>query len=386
MSVYKRKSGRWAVLIDADRGADGERKRRALGTFATRKDAERAERQALEARDRGIDLVPGKVTVAALFDRYLAHVASQGAAAITLWRYRDLADRNILPDIGALPLAKLKPAHVSAMCARLLTSGRAKGRGKVAGTGLSPRTVGHAFTLLKGALAWAVRMELVGRNVAAAVTPPSVTRREAAALAVEEAQRLLDATEGTRWGPLFALALATGARRGELAALRWCCIDPDRLTMTVRSSLSHVNGEIGEKTTKTGRVRTVALSSLAVNALRTQHARQSQDKLRAKEGAYSDDDLVFANELGGRLSPGAITRAFYEFAVTLKLPTTSFHGLRHTAASWLLASGVDVRTVGGVLGHSTAATTLSVYAHMVEGAQAAAVAKIDEALERLRKA
>ncbi len=327
------------------------------------------------------------MTLSALFERYLAHVTGQGAAAITLWRYRDLADRNILPQIGTIPLCEAQARARVRVCAlHLLADGRVKGRGRAKGGGLSPRTVGHAFTLLKGALGWAVRMELVGRNVATSVTPPSVTRKEAVALSVDEAQRLLAAVEEARWGPLFALAIATGARRGELAAIRWRDVAFDRATLKVRASLSHVKGVVAEKTTKTGRERLVALSPLAVAALRRQHARQAQDKLRAREGVYRDDDLVFATELGQPIPPGAITRAFYEYATKLKLRTTSFDGLRHTAASWLLSSGVDVRTVGGVLGHSTAVTTLSVYAHMVEGAQAAAVAKIDQALSRPRAA
>jgi len=89
---------------------------------------------------------------------------------------------NLVPYIGNIPLAKLRPAHVSELVATLRI------RGGLAGCPLPPKTTKHAFALLKGALAWAVRQELAARNVADAVSPPSVPRRELAALSVEEAQ------------------------------------------------------------------------------------------------------------------------------------------------------------------------------------------------------
>lgn len=143
MSVYKRKSGRWGVLIDIDRGADGKRQRRAFGTYATRKDAERAQREALAAKDRGVDLAPQTVSVAQVAERFLKDVRSR-VAAKTLERYEDLIKRNILPHIGTLTLAKLKPVHLGTLYANLLERGRADGKG-----GLSPRTIGHVHALIR---------------------------------------------------------------------------------------------------------------------------------------------------------------------------------------------------------------------------------------------
>ena len=71
MSVYRRKSGRRAVLVDVGRGVDQKRKRRTQGTYATRKEAERAERRALDTRDRGIDLDPKKVSLGDVAERFL---------------------------------------------------------------------------------------------------------------------------------------------------------------------------------------------------------------------------------------------------------------------------------------------------------------------------
>ncbi len=373
MAIYKRKSGRYAVLIDVDRAADGKRKRRPLGTFRTRKEAERAEREALASRDRGYDLSPQTLTVGQLFGRYLLDNKAR-ISPKTHERYEELAVRNVLPTLEALPLAKLRPAHLASLYAQLLENGRANGVG-----GLSARTVGHVHTLVHGALAWAVRMELVGRNVADAVRPPKAVRPEAKALAVDEAQRLLAHAKETRFGPLFAVAIATGARRGELCALRWDAVDLERATMTIRTSVSKTRAGFCEKGTKSGKVRTVSLSPLAIEAFRARRVRQAQDRLAAG-GAYESAGYVFADALGGRISPDVVTREFYQFARRVGLSTTSFHSLRHTAATWMIGGGVDVRTAASVLGHASPNVTLAVYSHLIAGAQAVAVATIDDRL------
>ena len=197
MSIYKRKSGRWAVLVDVDRRADGKRRRLPLGTYATRKEAERVEREALSARDRGSDLDPDRIEVGELLDRYVRNRTGLGRAAKTVERYGDLVRLYLKPHVGSIQLTKLKPAHVSELVTTLSERGGEKNKP------LSPKSVKHAFALLRAALAWAVGQEVVGRNVAATVDPPSVPRGNIIALSVSEANRLLDAADGSRWGPLF---------------------------------------------------------------------------------------------------------------------------------------------------------------------------------------
>ncbi len=290
MAIYRRESGRYAVLIDVDRKADGARQRRTLGTYRTRKDAERAEREALAARDRGTDLAPGRITVGELLERYLDDRRALGRGEKTLERYAGIARFNLAPHVGSVALAKFRPAHVSELVATLRSRGGRDGRP------LSPKTVKHAFALLKGALAWAVRQELVGRNVADIVTPPSVRRSDVTALSVDEAQRLLSVADGGRWGPFMRLALATGARRGELLALRWDDVDFELATLTIRASLSETRSGVTHKGTKTDRVRVVALAATALDALRRQRSLQAQERLAAGS-AFTDCGHIFQGRI-----------------------------------------------------------------------------------------
>ncbi len=372
MSIYRRNSGRYAVLIDLDPTSLGGRRRRSLGTYATRKEADRAERDALGARDRGIDLAPRTVTIAELLARFLQERRERWAPK-TYERCCEMAEQYVTPHLGTRTIAKLRPAHVAEWCAVLRERGGKKKRP------LSSKTVHHAFMLLKGAFAWAVRMQLAAVNPLSAVDSPKVIRREAQAFAAEDIQKLLAAADGTHWQNLIAFALATGARRGEIAALRWDALDLDARTATIRASLSDTKAGTVEKTTKTERPRVVPLSAMAIDALRRQRARQAEDRLAAR-APYADSGHIFQGPLGGHVRPYKVTDGFRKLARRAGVTTTSFHALRHTAATWMLVGGVDARTTAGVLGHSTPSTTLGIYAHVIASAQAAAVATIEDRL------
>jgi integrase len=371
MSIYRRKSGRYAVLIDLEPTSTGGRRRRSLGTYATRKDAERAERDALTARDRGIDLAPASVTVATLITRYIERCKTADCAPKTTERYEELARLHIVPIVGETPVAKLKPAHVSEIYARAKRGG------------LSAKTVRHVHSVLSAALAWAVDQEVAIRNVAtkAAKDLPKVQTSPARALTEAEARALLEAAKDTPWHAFLALALFTGARRGEIAALRWSGIDLDRRSATISESLTLTRGNgLSFKGTKTGAVRAIPLNTLAIEALRLQKARQNQERLRIGQ-AYEANDLVFSDASGRPWNLCSISNAFKRITRRAGL-SVRLHDLRHTAATWMLQGRTDVRTVAGVLGHNSATTTLKTYSHVMPGAMECAVDTISERLSR----
>jgi len=228
-------------------------------------------------------------------------------------------------------------------------------------------------------LAWGVRLEIVGRNVAEAVSPPKGARKSAQPYRYEDAQRLIAEAARTRYGPLIVFDFATGLRRGELAGLRWNDVDLERRTATIAGSIAQIPRRSWYKATKTEKVATIALSAEAVAALRAQRARQAAEKLRIG-AAYIDDEYVFAPECGGRPSPGALGSAVRAIAKKAGLTLRGIHAMRHSTGSWLIRAGVDVRTVAAILRHSNPSTTLGVYSHEIEGAQAEAVRHLDQHL------
>lgn len=287
MAIYKQR-GRYVVRIALDRDAAGNRKRLFVGSYERKKDAEAAERGALTKRDHGVDMEPSKMTVADLITSYFDANKPEWSEK-TFERYEELARLHILRHHGSALITKLKPIAISKLYATL----RAK---------LAAQTVKHVDTLYRATFAWAEEKELLVRSPFRSVDRPEPRPKEQRYLTPDEADRILDAVAGTRWQAVLAVALATGARRGELCALKWNAVDFEGRTMTIRASLSDANGKLALKGTKTDRVRRFALSNLAIDALRARRTEAMKERLAAGP-AYADVGYVFADALGAPMSP-----------------------------------------------------------------------------------
>ncbi len=310
--------------------------------------------------------------------RFIDYCRANDRTAATLETYEEKSRRYIAPSLGMLSLSKLRPTHISEWVTALRSAGGQNGKP------LSPKTIRNVFGLLHGALEWALGLELIGRNVChtGAARPPRLSSSPAKALADDEVARLLIAANATRWGPFVSLALATGARRGELCALSWSDVDFETETLTIAKSLSQTKERVELKSTKTGSIRRLGLSRLALDAVCRQRATQEQEKLLAR-GDYADEGAVFATPLGRRVTPMSATKAFIRLAKAARISTTRLHDTRHTAATHLIIGGTDVRTTASVLGHTTPNVTLSIYAHLVADVQRAAVERLGAKLERI---
>jgi integrase len=221
-------------------------------------------------------------------------------------------------------------------------------------------------------LRWAVRLELAFRNVADVVEPPKRTHKPARPYEREQAVQLIAHAATTRHGPMIVVAFETGLRRGELAGLKWTDLHIDQRAVTIRGAIGQVPKRTWYKATNTERVCRIALSDHALEALRAQRVQQAKDKLGSGPH-YDDQGFVFAPAAGGMPSPGAITHAIRLIAKRAGTVGLGVHAMRHSTGSWLVRAEVDVRTVAALLRPSSPATTLNVYAHEMEGAQADAV-------------
>ncbi len=429
MSVYKRKSGRYAVAIDVEDprpfrivealppAVDGRRRvkalqrfktdadakrelarlskadpdrqlsveriargKRNLGTFKTKKEAEQAERAALEAKDRGVDVEPTTLTVADLAERYVAQRRTLERCGLkTAEEYERVVRLYIEPHFRGVPVRKLRPAAVSEWVVTLMRGGGRNGKP------ISARTAKHAFALLSGALRWAVRQQIVFQNACDAAEAPTPKRSEARALEPDEVSKIIAIARGTRWENFVDLALMLGARRGELLALTWADVDFEARRVTVRASLSQTAGATAIKSTKSGRVRMIPLTAAAIDAFRRQKVLQNEHRLADGDFYQADPRRpVFTDEIGVQLTPKAATNAFARLARKAGIGTTSLHSTRHTAATHLIAGGIDVTTTAAILGHSTPTVTLSIYSHVVEGNESAAMDVLGERLEKMR--
>jgi integrase len=373
MSIYRR-GRRWAVSIDLDRDPSGPRRRPYLGSYKTKKEAQAVEVRALNERDNGIDLSPSKVTLRSILERYNADQVVRKLEPKTIREDGARVRLYVEPCLGDVLVSKLKPTHLSELYTRLLSSGRRNGKG-----GISPKTLRHVHSIIKAALAWAVRRQLASRNVADGIEIPRVRRSEAKAFSVDETRRLLSAARNTDMEGFVALAFTTGARRGELLALRWEDVDLEAPQLKIRASLSQVGIDVRLKGTKSNQSRRIPLSTLAQGALRKQRACQAAEKLQLGE-TYKDQGFVFATATGDPWVPSAATDKFRKLARRSQVSSTRLHDARHTAATWLLAEGTDIATVASILGHAQASTTLNIYSHVIASVAESAIQKIDQHL------
>lgn len=162
------------------------------------------------------------------------------------------------------------------------------------------------------------------------------------------------------------LAASSGARRGELIALRWNDVDLDRGVLLIERVIVLADGELIEQRTKTHQCRRVTLDPDTVVAL-TNHRERAEGVAHSVGTAITREPFVFSHEIDGSASwrPDSTSRAFRVLGDQAGVGGVRLHDLHHYVATRLLASGIDVRTVAGRLGHRNPATTLNVYAHFV---------------------
>lgn len=178
----------------------------------------------------------------------------------------------------------------------------------------------------------------------------------------DEARRFLEQTRDDQHANLWAVALGTGMRRGELLGLRWRDVDLDDRLVTVTGALTEHRGQVQRAATKTSRVRRLYIDDRTAGALVRERRARGPTPATARDRA----DLVFTDADGGPLSPQRTTHRFRRLVRRLEaVPPIRLHDVRHTHATLLLAAGVPIKVVSERLGHATIAMTLDVYAHVL---------------------
>jgi integrase len=379
-TVIKRGSS-YSVVFDLGRGPDGKRIRKWHSGYRTKKLAENAQAELAAKLKHGEYVDPSALTLAGLFDRVFDYLESIGRDARTVERHRELARLHVTPYVGGLRVQQLTPMHLSELYARLLREGRRDGRPG----GRAPRTVGHVHRTVHRALRQAVRWQLLARNVASDLELPTVPKATMVTLTREQARALLDAAK-TRplmyW--LVLLGVATGARLGELLALRWADVDLDAGAVQIGWSRRIVGKRMEVKPPKTeAGARTVALGQATVAALKRLRVEQAERRLVLGGDYDAAADLVICKPDGRPYRPDAASTMFRKFVDQAGLPrAVHVHTLRHSAASFLAAAGVPASDIAAQLGHADGgALALRVYVHPLEENRRRAAAHLDAVID-----
>lgn len=412
-SINQRQDGRWMGRIELG-WENGKRKRKAVYGRTRQAVADKL-RKAQEQADKGLAFPDERQTVSQYLLSWLAN-KKKTLRPRTYAGYEQTIRDHVEAGIGKFPLAKLTPQQVATWFNRHHADG------------VSPRTIQYARSVLRIALNQALRWDLVARNVACLVEPPRHTPKEIQPLTPQQARKLLEQAKTHRLGALISVATALGLRIGEAVGLRWIDVHLDAGTLQVRQALERSGGdaaarrylnaakrelrkklatalrrsaerrelrnELEELRKKWREVRTtlrtaepksvrsrrtIHMPSVVVSAVKAHRTRQREERLAAG-GDWTDSGLVFTTPIGTPLDPRSATREFHVLLTAAGLPSFRFHDLRHTAATLLLAQGVDPRTIMETLGHSQISLTLNTYSHVIPALQSGAAAKMDAIL------
>jgi integrase len=409
-SIIKREGKKgvsYLLKYDAERDpTTGARVQRYKTCTGTKKEAQAELRRLMGEVDTGVSVDPTKMTVAEWLKTWLDVHVNGNVTQRTFEYYKKIVDTQLVPNIGNVLVQKLAPAKVQQMYSDLSKTGHIRNRRKAEAAeeevgdtcGLAPQSVLHVHRTLFRALKVAAKQRVIMRNPVEDVDAPKLKRVRSAsgdledsgqikALERDELPRLFAALRGKQIYTLVVVATGTGARRGELLALRWSDLDFEKKTMCISKALE-VTRKYGVRImppkNESSR-RTIVIDDGLVRTLKN-HRQYLEDLalslgvlcpadglvfpcvIRRARGRQPNQSVVRDVDFTRPWNPDAVTKEFGRGAKVAGLNGVHFHTLRHTHATQLLQGGVQPHTVAQRLGHSTPVITMTIYAHVLKRA------------------
>jgi len=351
--IRKRADGRWEGAIVIGHKADGSYLYKWVQA-KTQKELLPKLHRAIEAY-RGVNLTEdSRMTLAEWFERWFKDYAEVTLRPSTVRGYRRYA-AQINRHLGDKQISLITTQQIQRMYNKLKRDGREKSREKF-GDGLSDSTVRSIHMLLHEVMEAAVQARLIAKNPTAGTKIPKCNYPDKKILNESELAVFIEAIEREPlWRDFFYTEITTGLRRGEICGLKWSDFDMEKGTLKIERSISNGESgmlEIGETKTEKGK-RVIRLPASTLRIL-----------TERKESALTE--WIFPNLLEPE-KPMNPSTAYDKLKSILKaagLPDIRFHDLRHTFATHALTSGVDAKTLAGILGHTNASFTLDTYTHV----------------------
>lgn len=376
----ERRGKKYRLTIDLGKDPITGKRRRASITTNTKAEAQA---RARELAGRGRPATNAR-TVGQLLDAWLEQIDND-LAPLTVKGYRSICERYLRPAFGDLAVRDLTPDRIDALYRRMKTRPGARG------WNLSTNTVRRTHAALSDACAQAVRWHWLPENPCAGARPGRATKPDIDPPSIEEVRRIVDASKVKRKGDDSApdlelvtrLALATGARRGELCGVTWADVDLAEGAITIRRSISDVKGGTVEVVYhRKSHIRTVSIDPTTTSMLVAWRKEAVASALNYGAG-LADSGYVLSEEPGQirPLRPGKITTRWRSAAAQIG-SSIRYHDLRHWSVTQLLAAGEPVNQVADRHGHrSGGAMTLNVYAHATAKLDRRAANVIGEAID-----
>ena len=280
---------------------------------------------------------------------------------------------HIKPNIGDIPLSKLKSADIQKFYVKLLSEGRVqRTESKNKSKGLKPKTVKNIHVFLSTAMDKAVAEKLISDNPVKHCVLPKQEHEERKTLPLDKLNLFFEEAKNSGVYEMYLTEIATGLRRGELLGLKWNDIDYENQTIFIRRQICRIDGIVTEGPLKTkNSYRKIIVPADVLEVLKTKQIQEN-----------NASEYVFSSPTGGAISPDSVLHMLHRVLARAGLPKIRFHDLRHTFATMALQNGVDVKTVSNILGHFSAGFTLDTYAHVTTSMQQTAAEKVGQFLRK----
>ena len=369
----------WSYVLRVPDLATGKTKPQWVGGFDSEKSAKLARDKARVSLSSSTYVSPSKATVGEYLSTWINDVHASQLKATTLERYKQVINKHLIPELGAIKLQDLRASHVQALYTNLLT------RPTATGEPLSPRTVELIGTVLKIAIKYAVNVdEVMAVNPVSRVPLPKGKGSIPAPWSIQELNTFLDVARTHRLFFFFRLSAFTGARRGELLALKWSDFDGSAITIS-KNRLSVSKQVLVQNSTKGGTngQRRVPLDRETIELFSAHRKRQLIERLALGE-YWHDTGYVFTQENGLPIYPHTPSDLFKKLLKKAGLRPTRLHDQRHLHATELLRLGEPLHVVANRLGHRDAMVTATIYAHVSDQQAETASSTFANAVESAR--
>lgn len=342
----------YQVMVDKPDPVTGKRKRVTVGTFRTKREAEKAEAKAITERERGTLLEPDTTTVAELLDYYLESEVPRTVRPENRTLYEIVIRKHLKPALGAIKARKLTVEHVDRFYADLQAAE------------YSTSLIKKCHMRLGAALRLAKRWNIVHENVCDVVKPPKVTYKQADIWTPEEVGVFLAVAMDDDLSAFWLLLVETGARMSEMLGVTWSDVNFERGTLRLGAQVVRLlkGTPIVKHGGKTeAGTRTIRLTPGTLAELKSYRASWLQMKLASGESGWNPHDLIFCSPAGRPRNHQNVRRRFDRIVRDAGVRPISPHSIRKTHITTTIASGANVKAVAARVGHRDITTTLKTY-------------------------
>lgn len=354
-NIYKRKDGRWEARYTKGRDMNGKR---IIGYVYGRTYREVVQKQ-LEAQQNSATVMPGsKITIGQIGLEWLKTQQTKIKPS-SYNKYAFIIDKHIIPHIGDCQVRNLNSGILNNFLLELLSRGRLDGKG-----GLSPKTVQTIHTVVNLLLEYADTRYNIYVHIKN-ISLPKQQQSQKKCFSDADKERLFAAVKKEYIRDLRSLGILicmyTGLRVGEICALRWSDIDFDKKIIKITHTALRIHLQRETSNQKT---------SIEIFAPKTQTSlreipinSQLFPVLREVSAQYARQAFIISGDCEQIIEPRNIQHYFFALQKRYAIEPLNFHALRHTFASQCLLSGIDVKSLSEILGHTNATTTMNFYVH-----------------------